>query len=613
MALMKHQILVMVMSALLCIACSDNNPQQQNVNAVYLQAFNLVSIESASDGYIDGSGTIKQMTLTWESPLADASITGISYTICERDLSQQNSCLSLATVSDVLSSTIEVVNLITAVEASYFILADSGSDLELSSEKSIDADELTQMIGYVKASNPGDNNRYTQSLDISDDGSTLAIGAPLEDSSSTGINSIPDDLGPPSGAVYLYRLDVSTKRWQQQAYIKDSSSGGTDLFGYSVALSADGNTLIVGAPSEDSISSDSGAVYLFRFDTSSNSWSEQSIFKASNAGGNDSFGFSVSINGDGFVFAAGAYSEDSGSSGVYATDLGLNFDSGAAYVFRYNPLTSTWSEQVYIKSSNPSNDDLFGFAVSLSLDGNTLAVGAFMEDSSSSGINSTDDDLAVDSGAVYLFRYNQLSSLWSQEAYIKASNSGAGDNFGFSIDLDSTGNTLAVGAFAEDSSSLGVNSSSDEAASDAGAAYLFVYDASVSNWREHSYIKSSNTGDGDGFGESVALSHDGTVLAIGATQEDSSGIGINSIEDDLSLNTGAVYQFVYDGSGDLWQQNAFIKASNPSDQDLFGYSIVLSGDGNTLVIGTTDEDSSTSGVNSLGDDAATNTGAAYLY
>ncbi|MDH5447333.1 MAG: FG-GAP repeat protein, partial [Gammaproteobacteria bacterium] len=165
----------------------------------------------------------------------------------------------------------------------------------------------------------------------------------------------------------------------------------------------------------------------------------------------------------------------------------------------------------YFKASNTGASDSFGFSVSLSGDGNTLAVGAPYEDSNTTGINTTpnDDGTANGSGAAYIFTRN--ASNWSEQAYIKASNSGAFDRFGISVGLSNDGNTLAVGAAYEDSNTTGINTipNDDGTADSSGAAYVFT--RSASNWSEQAYIKPSNTGAGDNFGFSVSLSGDGNT------------------------------------------------------------------------------------------------------
>jgi hypothetical protein len=132
-----------------------------------------------------------------------------------------------------------------------------------------------------------------------------------------------------------------------------------------------------------------------------------------------------------------------------------------------------WSQQAYLKASNPGQSDEFGGAVSLSADGNTLAVGARNEDSNTTGVGvDENNDLALGSVAVYVFR--RTGKVWIQQAYLKASNTGAQDSFGHSVSLDGSSRTLAVGAPLEDSNARGVGGDeSNNLATNSGVVYLY--------------------------------------------------------------------------------------------------------------------------------------------
>ena len=240
-----------------------------------------------------------------------------------------------------------------------------------------------------------------------------------------------------------------------------------------------------------------------------------------------------------------------------------------------------FAQQAYIKASNTGGGDQFGYSIALS--GDTLAVGAYREDSNATGIDGDENDNSLaDAGAVYVFIRN--GTVWSQQAYIKASNTGSGDRFGISLAL--SGDTLAVGAYREQSNATGINGDeSDNSLTEAGAVYVFTRSGTV--WSQQAYIKASNTGSGDAFGSSVALS--GDTLAVGATGEASDG----SSQNDNSLsNAGAVY--VFTRSGTAWSQQAYLKASNPDSDDSFGYSVALYGD--TLAVGADREASNATGI-----------------
>jgi hypothetical protein len=435
-------------------------------------------------------------------------------------------------------------------------------------------DNLVDAIGYFKASNGGGGDLFGRSVSLSDDGNTLAVGADRERSSTSGINTIPDDSAGSAGAVYVFVYDGNN--WSQQAYVKASNTDANDLFGYSVSLSGDGNTLAVGAINEgnstsgintipDNLAGSAGAVYVFVYDGSN--WSQQAYVKASNTDANDQFGYSVSLSDDGNTLAAGAYLEESSASGINGNQAdNSETNAGAVYVFVYDG--SDWSQQAYVKASNTDANDLFGNSVSLSGDGNTLAVGA------------------TRAGAVYVF--SRGGSIWSQQASVKTSNTGYGDEFGYSISLSGDGNTLVVGARYERSSTSGINTIPDSLALYAGAVYVFVYDGS--DWNQQAYVKASNTGMADQFGYSVSLSDDGNTLAVGAYLEESSASGINGNQVDSSAyEPGAVYVFIRSFSN--WSQQAYVKASNGEMVDRFGNSVSLSGDGNTLAVGALYENS----------------------
>ncbi len=310
---------------------------------------------------------------------------------------------------------------------------------------------------------------------------------------------------------------------------------------------------------------------------------------------------------------------------MWATDLRV---SGFRLAWLGLPMAALFAGNVnaqstatYIKASNPGVDDQFGgggvlLGVSLALsgDGSTLAAGARLEDSAATGVGGDQqDNSARNAGAAYVFRRVE-NGAWRQEAYLKASNAGPGDQFGFAVALSDDGATMAVSANLEDSAATGVNGDQhDDSMENSGAVYIFS--RGDGEWRQEAYVKASNTGepeDGDNFGYVLGLSADGNTLAVGATGEDGSGVGTNGDENDNSARgSGAVYVFVREG-GD-WSQQAYLKASNADATDLFGISLAISDDGNTLVVGALDEDGSSSGVDGPDDNDARGSGAVYVF
>ena len=458
---------------------------------------------------------------------------------------------------------------------------------------------------YLKASNTDAIDQYGWAVAVS--GYTAVVGAIGESSAATGVNGDQnDDSASMSGAVYVYTRSGTT--WSQQAYLKASNTGANDFFGHSVAIT--GDTIIVGAVYEDSNATGvngngndnsadaSGAAYVFI--RSGTTWSQQAYLKASNTEAGDRFGYSVAIWGGTVV--VGTPREDSNTTGVNGPQ-GDNsaVDSGAAYVFVRDGVT--WTQQAYVKASNTGANDNFGNSVAIY--GNTLAIGAYFEDSNATGVNGNqNDNSANDSGAAYVF--TRSGTTWSQQAYLKASNTGASDYFGYEIAIHE--NTIVVGARYEDSNATGVNGNQgDNSAAESGAAYVFTRDGVT--WTQQAYVKASNTGAGDQFGNSVAVS--GDTLLVGAPREDSNATGVNGNQlDNSAINAGAAY--VFTRSGTTWSQQAYVKASNTGADDFFGMSVAISND--TLIMGAYWEDSNATGVDgNQNDNSASASGAAYVF
>ena len=227
---------------------------------------------------------------------------------------------------------------------------------------------------------------------------TLAVGAFLEDLQVEF-----------SGAAYTFVVD-GAGAWSEQAYLKAPNMGEGDEFGTSIALV--GDTLAVGARCEHSaatgINGDqenndapcAGAVYVFERD-GAGAWPLQAYVKASNTESFDKFGVSVALAEN--ALAVGAIDESGGIAGVNGDDDDNSIGSaGAVYLFTRD-IAGDWSQQAYVKASNPDLGDNFGNAVAFG--GNFLAVAAVDEASAATGIDGDQsDDSAPEAGAVYVFR-----------------------------------------------------------------------------------------------------------------------------------------------------------------------------------------------------------------
>lgn len=458
---------------------------------------------------------------------------------------------------------------------------------------------------YLKASNRDIDDFFGYSVAAS--GETIVVGAPYENSKAKGVDGNQlDNSKPDSGAVYVFSR--SSGQWIQQAYLKPSNTGTGDSFGWSVAIS--GDSLVVGAPDEDSnavgvngagnndFSNDSGAAYVFVRNGSS--WTQQAYLKASNTGDQDHFGGTVAISGDTIV--VGAYAEASNAVGVNGNQANNSSPfAGAAYVFVRHG--TTWTQQAYLKASNTHFGDRFGTAVAVS--GDTIVVGAQYEQSKAEGVNGdqSDDSLAY-AGAAYVF--TRVLDVWSQQAYLKASNTDAYDRFGWAVAVD--GDTIVVAAPNERSSATGVDGNQlDESTPGAGAVYVF--DRTGTTWSQQAYLKASNTGALDAFGHALDVSKN--ALVVGAAWEMSAATGVNGDQNDDSTNqAGAAYAFVRTGTG--WSQLAYLKASNTTWGDYFGTDVAVAGD--AVAVGASSEDGDAVGVNGIGSTSgASGSGAAYLF
>ncbi|NNF67546.1 MAG: hypothetical protein HKM98_08560, partial [Gammaproteobacteria bacterium] len=476
---------------------------------------------------------------------------------------------------------------------------------------------------YIKASNTDVGDLFGIAQAISDDGNTMIVGADLEDSAASGINgNQADNSATNSGAAYVFTRDAQGA-WSQQAYFKASNSEAGDGFGFEVAISGDGNLAVVSAPFEASnatgidgdqlnnLASGSGAVYLFGRDNQGN-WSQRNYLKASDTQVAAEFGSTIAISADGRTLVVGSPGESSLGDGVNPPqEPNVGGRVGAAYVFTIDGFGNV-SQQAFIKATNSEAEDNFADSVALSADGNTLAVGASSEDSSVTGVDGNQaDNGSADSGAAYIYVRDPASATWQPQAYIKATNTDPLDGFGTPVALSADGTRLAVSAEGEDSAATGINGNQlDNTASSAGAVYIYDRDG-LGNWFPQAYIKASNTETGDFFGVELGFAANRFDLIVGADSEDSAAIGVNGDQlDNSAQSSGAAYVF-FEDSGQ-WVQDLYIKASNTDGGDLFGESVAFAGNSRSAIIGAGDERSAATGINGdQTDNTAIEAGAVY--
>lgn len=531
------------------------------------------------------------------------------YTLCRKNTTATDNCDALSSGLTETNKQVELNSLLSTNET-YFVVASNKDGDQKSNEVSIEPSALLNAIGLLKASNTDSNDNYGNAVAVSNDGSTIAVSAFKE---SGIVNDPTANSAALSGAVYVYRKTNGI--WSEVAYLKAPNADDKDEFGYAIALSGDGNTLAVSTINEassatgidgnqlDNLAPASGAVYLYV--NSGSSWQSQAYIKSSNSNLVDSFGFSVSLDSDGTTLLVGAPGESSSAQSINGDETDNTGSlSGAAYVFELQ--NNQWAQTAYLKSTNSDKLDSFGYDVALSEDGLTAVIGSPGEDSNATSVNGDEMDNSSDnSGAAYVFVHSDTT--WAQDSYLKASNSDSEDQFGHSVDVNSDGTVIAIGAFNEASDSEINGNESDNSASGAGAAYLFY--KSQAGWQQEDYIKAVNSDASDHFGSNVQLNSNGKALVVGAPNEASSSQGLDG---DVQLNdastAGAVYLFT-DVEG-TWQQTEYIKSRNTDAGDGFGSAIAISGDGNTLTVGAKDEASDGSDFN---DNSSSGSGAAYIY
>jgi hypothetical protein len=283
-------------------------------------------------------------------------------------------------------------------------------------------------------------------------GDTAVIGAPDD-----------DDNGPSSGSAYVFMRDGSGV-WSFSTKLTASDAAAGDFFGDAVTIS--GNTIIIGAPGDDS---STGAAYVFM--RSATVWSERDKLTASDGALNDNFGSAVALQGA-TEAVIGARGDDS--------------STGAAYVFER--LANVWSQQYKLTASDGAPGDGFAASMALAIANNTIVIGAPGDDSST--------------GAAYVFGWT--GTAWSQQDKLTASDGAPNDNFG-------SATTLA------DSSTAFVGAPGDNWST--GAVYVFARSANV--WSEQDKLTAIDGAADDGFGHSVSVS--GGRAAIGSFGDDDNG------------------------------------------------------------------------------------------
>lgn len=411
---------------------------------------------------------------------------------------------------------------------------------------------------------------------LSSNGTMLTIGAPQDDVE-----------GNQAGAIYIFTRTGSG--WQDYAWTQQARLGPSPAFpgawmGYSVALSADGNTLVAGAPAYDDTVADSGCAYVYT--RSGLTWTPVALLKHPDPVLNDFEGRLVAISGDGNYIATASEQTNYASK----TRVGS--------VWLYAKVGGVWTYQTRLNIDAPETNDEFGFSMALSTDGSVLLVGA--------RLRSTDG-----ASAGRAFIYTRSGSTWSLQTQIPGTI--ANGQLGSSVSMRGNGTVLAVG-----NSGLGNNGTT------AGAVQIYSFSGSTVTLTATLY--DTRGGYLDYFGSALALSEDKSLALIGAYGDHNYGGSVTFVAKDLNgwiqqqkfspidapksggfyvsalsgdgltllaaevgapgerYGTGRAY--IYEYYDQVWRMTAEITAPDGREFERFGHGAALSSDGTIAVIGS---------------------------
>jgi len=360
--------------------------------------------------------------------------------------------------------------------------------------------------------------RFGRAVAVSADGDTALVGGPRD--------------GSEAGAVWVFTRSGSA--WTQQAKLIGGEESGAGHFGRGLALSADGNTALIGAPNDES----GGAAWVFT--RSGSTWTQQAKLTGAGESGSGWFGQSVALSASGDTALIGGYVDHS--------------DAGAAWVFERlgAGAGATWAQQgaKLTGGGEESGEGEFGWSVALSAVGDTALIGGRKDGGGA--------------GAAWVFTRtgSGTGASWAQQGAKLtggAEESGEGE-LGQSVALSAEGDTALIGAYHDDSG--------------AGAAWVFTRTGSGAgtSWVQQGAKLTGGGEVGRGyFGDAVAITPDGDTALIGGVRDDE--------------QRGAAWLFARTGSTWAQQGEKLTGGSEESGDGEFGWSVALSADGDTALAG----------------------------
>ncbi len=440
----------------------------------------------------------------------------------------------------------------------YIVASCNTSGCTRSTEISL-LDLMLDSIGYVKASNTDPGDAFGRSVILSADGSTLAVSAPGEDSIATGVNgNQADNSSTGSGAVYVFKR--TGRSWAQEAYLKGGVNHPGQAFGApldtnskTIALSADGNWLAVGAPAQGTTLSHSGAVYLFRRDGAT--WTLATTLQNSTPSAEDQFGFSVDMSQDGRTLKVSSLKPLDGGGDPF----------GRTHI--YTRPGDTWQHSAtlapYFAGDQcptvrmTSKGDTLIAACAITSTG--MARGVVLRNINVAWVRvahfplrgfKKDQQLAIDYHARRLWildgggigRY-----YWTEGNFVLESTQIGSSGVGWpaAIEFDTQGDNAAFSDLLAVTSGAGMQEHSVCCSNQEGATYMYRYiDGSRPVHQPKPIAKAPNPGVGDGFGTSMAFSGNGRTFAVGAPGEDSAARGVDGDRtSEGATDSGAVYLY----------------------------------------------------------------------
>ncbi|MDX2042758.1 MAG: putative Ig domain-containing protein [Acidobacteriota bacterium] len=339
-----------------------------------------------------------------------------------------------------------------------------------------------------------------------------------------------------AAAVYPLTIDPTIT---QQAKLTAADGAANDTFGWSVAV--DGDTVVIGTPLDDvGANSDQGSAYVFsRNQGGANNWGQVKMLTAADGAAFDTFGVAVAVDGDTIVV------------GTNSDDVGANTNQGSAYVFSRNQGgANNWGQVNMLTAADGEAFDNFGWSVMV--DGDTIVVGANLDKVGANG----------GQGSAYVFSRNHGgANNWGQVNMLTAADGTLGDNFGKAVAVD--GDTIVVGANLD---RVGANDGQ-------GSAYVFSRNqGGADNWGQVTKLTAADGAAFDNFG--IAVGVDGDTIVVGAYVDD---VGANT-------NQGSAYVYSRNqGGANNWGQVKMLIAADGATDDSFGYAVAV--DGDTIVVG----------------------------